>query len=332
MRVLVTGSAGHLGEALVRTLRARQDEVRGLDLLDSQFTTHVGSISDSDFVRRSMRGVDTVMHAATLHKPHVVTHPRRAFVETNISGTLTVLEAALATGVSSVVFTSTTSVFGAALSPAEADPAVWVTEDVQPVPKNIYGATKTAAEELCRLFYRTSGLPSIVLRTSRFFSEPDDDPKLRQRYDDVNLKVNEYLHRRLDLADAVDAHLIAAERAPAIGFGLYLVSATTPFEPEHLSRLRSDAPRVVRALFPDYEEEYGRRGWAMLPGIDRVYVNRRAQEELGWKPRFDFRYILDRLKRGEEVFSGLATAVGSKGYHSESFEDGPYPVEGSGET
>ena len=200
---------------------------------------------------------------------------------------------------------------------------------MQPVPKNIYGVTKMAAEELCRLFYRTKGLPSIVLRTSRVFPESDDDPKLRQRYDDVNLKVNEYLYRRLDLADAVEAHLIAAERAPTIGFGRYLVSATTPFEPEHLSRLRSDAPGVVRSLFPDYEKEYSRRGWTMAPGIDRVYVNYRAREELGWRPRFDFRHVLDRLQRGEDVFSPLARAVGIKGYHPQSFEDGPYPVESS---
>ena len=114
MRLLVTGSAGHLGEALVRTLRERQWDVAGLDLLDSPFTTHVGSVCDPDVVRRSMRGVDLVIHAATLHKPHMATHPRSAFVETNVRGTLNVLEAALAGGVSGVVFTSTTSAFGAA--------------------------------------------------------------------------------------------------------------------------------------------------------------------------------------------------------------------------
>ncbi len=329
MRVLVTGSAGHLGEALVRTLEASSHEVAGLDLLDSPFTTHVGSVADPDFVGRSMRGVDVVMHTATLHKPHVATHSRHAFVETNISGTLNVLEAALATGVSGVVFTSTSSVFGGALIPDEDQPAAWITEDVQPVPKNIYGVTKRAAEDLCQLFYRTKGLPSIVLRTSRFFPEPDDDPQRRQRYDDVNLKANEYLHRRLDLADAVDAHLIAAEQLSAIGFGRYLVSATTPFEAEHLSRLRSDAPGIVRSLFPDYEEEYRRRSWTMYPGIDRVYVNDRAREELGWSPRFDFRYVLDRLQLDEDVFSPLARAVGSKGYHSQGFDGGHYPVDGS---
>ena len=330
MRILVTGSAGHLGEALVQTLQASQHEVEGLDLLDSPFTTHVGSICDPDFIRRRMRGVDVVIHTATLHKPHLATHSRQAFVDTNISGTLTILEAALATGTSGVVFTSTTSVFGAALIPTEGQPATWVTEDVAPIAKNMYGTTKAAAEELCRLFYRTTGLPSIVLRTSRFFLEADDNPKSRRQYEDLNLKANEFLYRRLDLTDAVDAHVLAAERLPDIRFGRYIVSATTPFEPEHLSRLRSDAPGVVRGLFPEYEQEYSRRGWTMLPGIERVYVNHRAQQELGWSPRFDFGHVLDRLRSDEDVFSPLARAVGSKPYHAQSFDDGPYPVEQNG--
>lgn len=145
----------------------------------------------------------------------------------------------------------------------------------------------------------------------------------------MNLKANEYLHRRVDLGDAVDAHLLAAERVSKIGFGQYLVSATTPFEPEHLLDLRSDAPGVVRSLFPDYEEVYRSRNWTMPSGIDRVYVNRRAREELGWKPRFDFRHVLDRLQPGEDLFSPVALAVGIKGYHPQEFEDGPYPVESS---
>ena len=317
MRVLVTGSAGHLGEGLVRTLRERQHEVVGLDLLESASTTHVGSISDRDFVRSCLLGVDFVIHAATLHKPHIATHSRHAFVETNIAGTLTILEAALESGVSGVVFSSTTSAFGGALTPAEGQPAAWVDEDLDSIPRNIYGVTKKAAEDLCELFSRSRGLPCIVLRTCRFFPEVDDDPEISRQYDNLNLKVNEYLYRRLDLADAVDAHILAAEQAPAIGFRRYVVSATSPFEPQHLLRLRTDAPAVVRGLFPDYEEVYRQRGWRMLPGIDRVYVNYRARQELAWQPRFDFRHILDRLRRGDDVFSPLAKAVGSKGYHAQ---------------
>jgi UDP-glucose 4-epimerase len=329
MRVLVTGSAGHLGEGLVQTLRERRYEVGGLDLLESPFTTHVGSVSDHDFVRSCLRGVDLVIHAATLHKPHMATHSRHAFVKTNIAGTLAVLEAALESGVSGVVFSSTTSAFGGALSPADGQPAAWVNEDVDSVPRNIYGVTKRAAEDLCELFFRSRGLPCIILRTSRFFPEADDDAELRRQYDDLNLKVNEYLYRRLDLADAVDAHILAAERAQEIGFGRYVVSATSPFEPQHLFQLRTDAPGVVRSIFPDWEETYHQRGWRMLPGIDRVYVNYRARTELGWRPRFDFRHVLDCLRRGDDVFSPLARAVGSKGYHAQSFHEGPYPVEKS---
>jgi UDP-glucose 4-epimerase len=327
MRFLVTGSAGHLGEALARTLRERRHEVVGVDLLPSPWTTRVGSVADPACVHECMRGVDVVLHAATLHKPHVATHPRQAFVDTNVTGTLSVLEAALAARVSAVVFTSSTSVFGAASNPGPDAPAAWITEAVSPIPKNIYGVTKAAAEHLCELFQRAKGLPCIVLRTSRFFPEADDDPDKRRGYDDANLKANEYVYRRVDIADAVDAHLLAAERAPEIGFARYVVSATTPFREEHLARLRADAPGVVRELFPDCEAEYARRGWRMLPGIDRVYVNRRAREELGWQPRFDFRHVLDRVKRGEDVTGPLAAAVGSKGYHAQRFEEGPYPIE-----
>src|ERR1700751_2945159 len=171
MKVLVTGSSGHLGEALVRTLRELQYEVIGLDILESPFTTHTGSITDRFRVHRCMRGVQSVFHAATLHKPHVATHSRQDFIDTNVTGTLNLLEEAAAAGVGAFIYTSTTSVFGDALVPPANAPAAWITEEVRPVPRNIYGVTKAAAEDLCELFFRNQGLPCIVLRTSRFFPE-----------------------------------------------------------------------------------------------------------------------------------------------------------------
>ena len=317
-RVLVTGSAGHLGEALVRVLRDSGREVVGLDLLDSPFTTVTGSITDRDTVRACLAGVGAVLHPATLHKPHVGSHGRQAFVDANIAGTLTLLEEAAAAGVESFVFTSTTSAFGRALSPAPGEPAAWITEDVTPVPKNIYGVTKIAAENLCELINADHGLPVVILRTSRFFPEPDDVAGIRTAYPDANVKANEYLHRRADIQDVAGAHLLAMDRAPAIGFGRYIVSATTPFTTADLAGLREDAPAVVRRLFPDYAAEYQRRGWRMFGQIDRVYVNARARADLGWAPRYDFRRVLDLLKAGEDPRSPLARTVGAKGYHAES--------------
>jgi hypothetical protein len=154
MKILVTGSAGHLGEALVRSLEDSDHEAIGLDIKSSRFTRREGSITERSFVKRCMQGVDVVLHAATLHKP-----------------------------------------------------------------------------------------PSVVSRHA-----------------------------------------------------------------------------------PCYESEYRRRGWSMLPAIDRVYVNQLARAQLGWQPRYDFGLAIDRLRAGGEFRSPLARAVGSKGYHAGIFSEGPYPT------
>lgn len=312
----MTGSAGHLGEALVRVLRERGCEVVGIDLEGSAFTTVVGSITDRELVRQCLTGVDTVLHAATLHKPHVVSHDQQAFVDTNITGTLVLLEEAVAAGVESFVFTSTTSTFGHALTPDNGQPAAWITEDVTPVPKNIYGVTKLAAENLCELVHREHGLPVTVLRTARFFPELDDRADIRARYTDANVKANEFLYRRVDLADVVEAHLLAARRAPELGFGRYIISATTPFSHGDVAELGHDAAGVVRRLFPEVDQIYERQGWQLMPQLDRVYDNTRARLELGWAPQLDFRAALERIAANDDPRSQLARAVGAKGYHS----------------
>jgi UDP-glucose 4-epimerase len=316
MRILVTGSSGHLGEGLMRVLAARGDTVAGLDILDSPYTTVVGSVADRATVRRAVAGVDAIVHTATLHKPHVGSHGRGEFIETNITGTLNLLEEAIAAGVDRFLFTSTTSTFGRALTPPPEAPAAWITEDVTPVPRNIYGTSKRAAEDLCELIHRDHGLPCLILRTSRFFPEPDDSDDVRNAYEDLNLKVNELLYRRVDLEDVVGAHLLALDRAPAIGFGRYIISATTPLTRDDTPALSRDLPSVVRRLFPDYEEIYARRGWRMFPAIDRVYDNAHARDQLGWSPAYDFRRALDELAAGEDPRSALARAVGAKGYHA----------------
>jgi UDP-glucose 4-epimerase len=252
----------------------------------------------------------------------VGSHARRDFVDTNVTGTLNLLEESVAAGVGRFVFTSSTTTFGRALTPPVGAPAAWITEDVVPVPRNIYGATKVAAEDLCELVHRDEGLPCVVLRTSRFFPEADDRDDVRAAYDDLNLKVNELLNRRVDIEDVVSAHRLALHRAPEIGFARLVISATTPFTPDDLAALGVDARAVVRERFPAYEPIYAERGWRMFPRLDRVYVNDRARDALGWTPRYDFAAALDRLAAGEDPRSPLAVEVGAKGYHAVSF--GPY--------
>jgi len=328
MKILVTGSAGHLGEALMRTLRHSSDHPVGIDIKPSEFTDFVGSIADRNFVKTAIAGCTAVLHTATLHKPHVGTHTRQDFVDTNITGTLNLLEEAIEIGCNAFIYTSTTSTFGDAMKPAEGEPAVWVTEKLRPMPKNIYGVTKTAAEDLCELFHRRTGLPSLVLKTARFFPEEDDARHKRDAFEDANLKVNELLFRRVDIADIVDAHRLALVKASELGFDKFIISGPTPFVASDAKELGMNAPAVLERYVPNYIEAYDRRGWRMFTTIDRVYDSSHAQTCLGWEPKYSFARAIQKLNEGSEYRSELAIQVGAKGYHPEFFEDGPYPVKG----
>ena len=291
----MTGSAGHLGEALMRTLPLAGHRPVGLDLKDSPFTHESARSPTAVRARRACMAWTSVIHTATLHKPHVATHHRQDFIDTNVTGTLNLLEEAVSAGVGAFIFTSTTSVFGRALTPSSGAPAAWITEDVVPVPKNIYGVTKLAAENLCELFHRDRGLPCLILRTSRFFPEADDRKETREAYADANVKVNEFLYRRADHRRHCHAHLLALGARTAIGFGRYIVSATTPFTRDDLQELRheraSRRPTACSAL----------RGRLSPPGAGRcsrqstgsTSTNEHALE-LGWQPRFDFTSVIDR--------------------------------------
>lgn len=316
MNVLVTGSSGHLGEGLMRTLPAAGHKAVGLDLLPGAYTTVKGDIADRQTARAAVRGMDAIIHAATLHKPHIGSHSRQKFVDTNVTGTLNLLEEAATAGVSRFIFTSTTSAFGNALGPGPEEPAAWITESVTPLPRNIYGVTKLAAERRCELAHRDHGMPVLILRTSRFFPEADDRDEVRASWDDTNLKVNELLYRRVDLEDAVDAHLAALDHAPDLAFDRFIISATTPFVPADAAELSRDAPAVVARRVPQYKSVFAKRGWRMLPRIERVYDNAHARERLGWRPKWDFARAIERLAAGEEPASPLQRQVGIKGYHA----------------
>ena len=123
------------------------------------------------------RGVRAVLHAATLHKPHVATHSRQDFVDTNITGTLNLLEEAVAAGVRAFVFTSTTSAFGDALIPPAGAPAAWITEDVDAGPEEHLRRDQGGGRgPLPAVQPQPRACRVIVLRTSRFFPEEDDNP------------------------------------------------------------------------------------------------------------------------------------------------------------
>ena len=302
MRILLTGSSGWLGRFLAPRLRSAGHVVIGLDVAPGADTRIRGSVADRALVERAFgeNGVEAVVHAAALHKPDIARFPARAFIDVNVTGTLNLLAEAAKARNDRFVFTSTTSLMVSQAVRQEAGAAaIWLDEDFGPLaPRNIYGVTKLAAEGLCRLYAREHVLNCVVLRTGRFF--PEEDDTLRE-LSGPNLKANEFLNRRLTVEDAAQAHVAALERAPEIGFGLFLVSAPTPFMRSDAEALKRDAAAVVSRYFPDARDLYAACNWRLPTSIGRVYDATRAETALGLRCKTDFGAVLEALRTRSEL-------------------------------
>jgi UDP-glucose 4-epimerase len=299
MNVLLTGSSGWLGRYLAPMLKVAGHSVVGLDAAAGRDTDVVGSVADRSLIDRvfAERKIDAVVHSGALHKPDIARYPALAFVDVNVTGTLNLLESAVAAKHDRFVFTSTTSLMISQEIRDEAgDAAVWIDEHAGPLsPRNIYGVTKLAAEGLCRVHHVEHGLNCVVLRTARFFAEDDDT---HRALSGPNLKANEFLYRRLTVDDAARAHVIALERAPQLGFDISILCAPTPFARGDAKDLKHDAARVIARYYPDAPELYARQGWQLPRTMGRVYDASHAERTLGFRCQTDFAAILRSLRDG----------------------------------
>lgn len=305
MRVLLTGSSGWLGRFLAPRLRTAGHHVTGLDVAPGVDTQIIGSVADRALVDRTFdeAGIEAVIHAGALHKPDIVRYPAQRFIDVNVTGTLNLLEAAVAARHDRFVFTSTTSLMISAdirnAKQSGARTAAWLDEDSGPLaPRNIYGVTKLAAEELCRLYAFDHGLDIMVLRTGRFFPENDDT---HEEPDGPNLKANEFLNRRLTVEDAADGHVMALEKAKGLGFQRFILSAPPSFTRDEAEMLIDNAPQVIARHFPKAAELYAARGWVLPEFIDRVYDPGKAERLLGFRCKTGFSEILKALENGGEM-------------------------------
>ena len=172
-KVLVTGADGFIGSHLVQALLAAGHEVRALCLYNSngswgwldslpettkaELDVVLGDIRDPLFVREAMRGCDQVFHlAALIAIPYSYVAPA-SYVDTNIHGTLNVVQAARDLGVSRVVHTSTSETYGTAQF-------VPITEDHPLVGQSPYSASKIGADQIALSYWRSFETPVAVLR------------------------------------------------------------------------------------------------------------------------------------------------------------------------
>ena len=172
-KVLVTGADGFIGshvtELLVRegfAVRAfvqyNSFDSRGwLDTIDPELTRQLefiaGDVRDPSFVRAAMKGCDGVLHLAALIAIPYSYHAPDAYVQTNITGTLNIVQAARDLGVRKVVHTSTSEVYGSARF-------VPITEEHPLVGQSPYSATKIGADQIALSFHRAFETPVAIVR------------------------------------------------------------------------------------------------------------------------------------------------------------------------
>jgi nucleoside-diphosphate-sugar epimerase len=293
--VVVTGSSGQLGSTVVAQLRATGVEVAGVDARAGPWTDVVGDVRDAAAMRALLTRATAVVHSASLHGPHVPARSKQDFIDVNVAGTQTLLDAARAAGVRRVVFSSTTSVYGHALEP-DGDAAVWVDEALVPRPRDIYDVTKLAAERLCELFTAETGVPTACLRVSRFSF--DTVPELEVPY---------CLHRAVNVGDAARAHVLALAR-PGRGHTVLNVSGASPFRREDARELLRDAAAVLRRRDPRLADAMVRHGHPLPRRIERVYAIGRATDELGYRPRHGVMDLLTPSAAGAAPRASAARA------------------------
>jgi UDP-glucose 4-epimerase len=278
MKVLVTGSSGKLGSVTVKHLADFGHMVTGLDISDSATTNLIADVKDKHKILEVAQGFDAVIHTAALHGRHMdLNYPREEFVDTNIKGTLNLLNACVANGISKFLFTSTTSIYGKSL--VDDHKAVWVNEELPIQPRDIYDITKQSCEELCREFFEKEKIQVTVFRVGRFLPEPD------------NLKLNHRLYRGLDEQDGAEALRLALEHK-FDQFEIFNISSGSPFQKEDLIELKHDAPSVIAKYYPDVIEFYKLSRWTLPESIDRVYRSDKAMHMLNYQPKFTFEYLL----------------------------------------
>jgi len=279
MKILVTGTAGRIGRSIYIKLM-KNHSVVGIDRLPCSTADFVGDLRNADLMSSALDGVEVVVHTAGLHAPHVGLFPDNEFWSINVNATETLMREGINREMKHFVFTSTTALYGWASTPDGL--AGWVDEDVIPEPKTIYHRSKIEAESRLRRICATSGIPVTVLQMSRCFPEPAD------------LMAVYRLTRGVDARDVASAHAHAIEkRIP--GFARYIISGASPFDRDCCRELFLDAGSTIRKLAPELATEFGTRGWALPPCLDRVYDSSAAQKELGWSPAHGFESVLQML-------------------------------------
>lgn len=280
--VLLTGASGFIGRHVQQAFARQTIPLRTLDVAPAasggQAPDIRGSVSDAGAVREAAAGCDAIVHLA--YRIDIDGADPQASFETNVRGTLNVLESALALGIRRVVWASSIMTYGAPCL----HPAGPVGEHGVQAPATFYGATKLFLEKAA-LAYRAKGLETVALRMSTVFGPGRDRGGAAPFAVELFTRPAAGLpvaldegDRRLDFIYGPDAAMacLAAARAPGPLLPAYNVGGFS-------ARIR-DVADAVRHVLPQARIEVrpgGANPWPEALAIDA------ARRDLGWEPRHD---------------------------------------------
>jgi NAD dependent epimerase/dehydratase len=307
MKILVTGSDGFIGSHLTEALVRAGYDVRAFVLYNSfnswgwldrcgadvkgRFEVFAGDIRDPNGVRTAMKGCDVVLHLAALVAIPYSYHSPDTYVDTNIKGTLNIVQAARDLGVSKVVQTSTSEVYGTACF-------VPITEEHPLQGQSPYSASKIGADQIAMSFYASFGTPVCILRPFNTYGPrqsaraviPTVITQLATGKRQIRLGA---VHPTRDfnfVADTVSGFIAAMNSERSIG---EVINLGSNFE----ISIGDTARIIAEVMGKDIEivtDEQRLR--PEKSEVERLWAaNGKAREMLGWQPQYGG---LDGFRRG----------------------------------
>ena len=324
--ILVTGADGFIGSHLTEELVRQGHSVRAFVYYNSfnswgwldrcspevkgKFEVFSGDIRDPHGVREAMKGCEAVIHLAALIAIPFSYHSPDTYVDTNMKGTLNVLQAARDLGVKRVIHTSTSEVYGTAQF-------VPITEDHPLQGQSPYSATKIAADQLAFSFYSSFDLPVVILRPFNTYGPrqsaraviPTIITQIANGQKEIKLGAISPTRDFNYVKDTVDGFVATLNSKNGLGEVINLGS-NFEISIKETAELIAEIMGVTISIAQD-----GDRLRPANSEVERLWAdNSKAKEILNWKPRFAGR---DGLKSGlEETIAWFSQPENLSGYKS----------------
>lgn len=281
MKILVTGGAGFLGKHLCRRLTADGHEIKIVDLKPNpEFDTTITDVRDTETMKKVLHDVDAVFHLASLIEAGESVKYPKDFIESNIIGELSVLDAMVENNVNFFIFSSSAAIYGEPLQTP-------IKEDDRTLPINPYGMTKLAMEGLLSSYVETHGMTGVALRYFNLYGpEEHHSPEthaiprfIEQIYNDQEVTVwgnGEHLRDYIHIQDVVDAHIKALQHAVSKPNAYYYFNLSTEKPASVID--------IAKMIGSEMKKEPKITHFPPRPGDPLVLVAnaQKAKEELGW--------------------------------------------------